>query len=115
MSFRLKNFIGDFFGYGRCPVTNDTYWHTDVVSVRYNARGDGILVSARALDKMQKEEIATAVYAEVQSIRYDRFSMFIDPVDGSFKSKRANKYSLDEIAAQIPDKCRRLPWKDNEY
>jgi hypothetical protein len=58
---KLKNLIGDLLGYGRCPVTNDTYWNANTVNVPYD-RGWAVIISERALRDKTKEEIAKKVY-----------------------------------------------------
>ena len=88
---KLKNLIGDFLGYGRCPVTDNTYWHTSIVSVPYSERS-GVLVSARALDEVPKDEIAKVVFERSQGM------------DNAFP----RRYTLDEITEQIPENCMRL-------
>ena len=87
---RLKNFIGDVLGYGRCPVTRDTYWRTKVASVHYS-ENQGVVISARALRNVPPEQIARVVFEEGQK---------------QGKNYRGEKlYSLDEIMAHIPDRC----------
>jgi len=61
LGINVKNFIGDFLGYGRCPVTRDTYWRNEIVSVNYSYKS-GILVSARALKESSAEEVARVVF-----------------------------------------------------
>ena len=56
-----KNSIGDVLGYGRCIVTGDTYWNSDIVSVDYNSK-QGVLLSRRALTEHTPEEVARAVF-----------------------------------------------------
>ena len=87
----LKNLLGDFLGYARCPVTGDTYWHNATVSVPYsNTRG--VLVSERALTMVPKEQIAEKVMARAgESLWYER------------------KYTLEQIISQIPEGCFRIP------
>ncbi|MCH7568843.1 MAG: hypothetical protein IIA87_05475, partial [Nanoarchaeota archaeon] len=48
---RIKNLIGSFLGYSNCPITGDTYWHTDTVSVPYT-ENRGVLISARAFSEV---------------------------------------------------------------
>ncbi|MBI2042885.1 hypothetical protein HYT25_00675 [Candidatus Pacearchaeota archaeon] len=86
----IKNLVGDLLGYGRCPVTNDTYWHADIVSVPYS-ENSGVLISARALNDVPKEKIADIVFRMGQRNRTIK-----------------NRYSIEQIANQIPKECRRL-------
>ena len=89
----LKNLVGDFLGYGRCPVTNDTYWHADIVSVPYS-ESSGVLVSSRALSEVSKDEIARIVFYKSHE-------------PGHYP--RTSRYSLEQITEQIPGNCMRLP------
>ena len=72
----LKNLVGNALGYGRCPVTKDTYWHTDLVSVPYS-ESSGILVSARALTQIPKDEIGRKVFDKAQEFfgKSERYSL----------------------------------------
>ena|SRR3989344_3799482 len=79
-----KNNIGNVLGYGRCPVTGDTYWNSDIVSVNYNPK-QGVLLSRRALTEHTPEEVARAV------LEHRRTEV----------SYAKPMYSLEEIAAAI--------------
>ena len=94
MSQSVKNAVGNFLGYGRCPLTADTYWHADVVSVPYT-ESSGILVSARALSEVPAQEIAAKVYERSRN-----------------SPTTWRRYSLEEIQAQIPEECMHLPWEE---
>lgn len=87
----IKNLIGDFLGYGRCPVTQDTYWNADIVSIPYS-EGSGILVSKRALSEVPKEKIAKIVFEKSRG-----------------DVPRTRRFSLQEIVEQIPKGCMSLP------
>ena len=88
---KIKNFIGNFLGYGRCPVTQDTYWNTDLVSVPYSERS-GIIISKRALSEVPKEKIAEMVLETSRThVPHNR------------------RFSLQEIVEQIPSGCMSLP------
>lgn len=89
----LKNLVGNLLGYGRCPVTGDTYWSADVVSVPYS-QNSGVLVSARALNELPREQIAQVVFERSR---------------GTDFATTLKRYSLEEITEQIPDGCMRLP------
>ncbi|MBI2673118.1 hypothetical protein HYX19_02560 [Candidatus Woesearchaeota archaeon] len=55
----IKNGIGDLLGYGRSPLTKDTFRCTDLVSIFYN-NVSGILFSRRTLEEFTPEQIAEA-------------------------------------------------------
>lgn len=85
----LKNLVGDVLEYGRCPVTGNTYWHADLVSVPYSATS-GVIVSARALDEFSRRVVAQAVFTR------SRANNFVTT---------SKKYSLEEITELIPSGC----------
>ena len=87
---KLKNIVGDILGYGRCPVTKDTYWHGDIVSVPYS-ENSGVMISARALSEIPADKIAQVVFEKSKGM-----STFL------------RRYSLEEITKQIPNGCIRL-------
>ena len=89
---KLKNLVGDILGYGRCPVTNDTYWHANIVSVPYS-ESSGVLISARVLSELPKERIAQVVFERSRNMT----------------NAFPQRYSLEEITGQIPEGCMRLP------
>lgn len=89
----IKNTIGDLLGYGKCPITNDTYWHTDLASVPYSGKS-GVLVSARALSELPEGEIAQKVFQRSQGFHI-----------------LGRRYSVEEIAEQIPQGCMPMPRK----
>ena len=83
----IKNSIGNLLSYGRCPVTGDTYWNTEIVSVPYS-NNSGVLISARALDELPKEQIAQIVFKKSGRM-----------------STLSSRYDLEEITAKIPEGC----------
>ena len=88
----IKNHIGDILGFGRCPITRDTFWNTELASVPY-VHNKGSLVSARVLTEMPADQIASTVHRSrigEQSLRH---------------------YSIEEITAKIPDECFIIPRK----
>ena len=87
----LKNLVGDFLGYARCPVTGDTYWRNDAVSVPY-ADSRGVLVLARALAVVPKEDIARRVMDQA----------------GRHRGNEGG-YNLKQIVDQIPKGCFPIP------
>ena len=89
----LKNLVGDVLGYARCPVTRDTYWNTNIVSVPYS-KSCGVLVSARALKEVPREKIAKAVFDKSREFPVKPF---------------IPRFSLEEITNAIPEGCMNLP------
>jgi len=90
----IKNFIGDVLGYARCPVTNDTYWGQKIAIVHYS-ENHGIAVSARALKTVPAEDIAKVVLEKGE--------------EGGRNADRERLFTMEEILAQIPDRCLILP------
>ena len=86
----IKNSIGNLLDYGRCPVTNNTYWNADLVSVPYS-NDSGVLISARALDELPKEQIAQIVFKKSGRM-----------------STLSSRYDLEEITAKIPGGCKHI-------
>ena len=89
---RIKNLIGSFLGYSNCPITGDTYWHTDTVSVPYT-ENRGVLISARAFSEVPAEDIARKVH-EISRDCWHGFE---------------RGYSLEKITEQIPEGCAPIP------
>ena len=84
---RLKNAIGELLGFGRCPVTGDSYWKCPTVSVPYS-ESRGIILSERALQENSIDEIMIALEKELK-----------------LKHKGFQTYSLEEIKQGIPSRC----------
>ena len=81
-----KNQIGDFLGYGRCPVTDDTYWNTRQTTVLIND-GQGLMFNSVALDRYEPEELARRVFTYTEEM--------------AAYSPYPRQYSLEEILSEI--------------
>lgn len=89
----LKNLTGDILGYARCPVTHDTYWHTDTMTISYS-RSSGILILRRALDDFSREEIAQVVFSRGKE------HLLKGPL---YMGRLDSMYSLEQVLGQIPE------------
>lgn len=87
----IRNLVGDLLGYARCPITNDTYWNSELASVPYSEES-GLVVSVRVLKEVPKEEIATQVFNHTRNW-----------------STTSRRFSLQEIVERIPEGCTILP------
>lgn len=129
----LRNLIGSLRGYGRCPVTGDTFYQADLVYVRYRPCefAEDIPVSARVIDEARnyaaKERIAQAVHRKGRNDLMLRYALLLTCIerDRSPEYFREDKfrlmeeckrnlssiYAINQIVAGIPDSCQLLPWE----
>lgn len=86
----IKNSKGDALGYGRCPITRDTFLEADTIGVRYS-QYYGVLISRRALNEFTPEQIAEVALQHARS-REGNVAHNILPLDEIARNVRERKF-----------------------